>query len=711
MTTAWRRLGRGPAILAIVAGVHASPASAARIDSSPTTVEINGVGAAGAYGAPDNGDVPRQLFDGTDRGLRIHFPGRQDDALLSAVAEGPVVRDGDVQRVDTTYTAADAQRARLEVVQTTSVRDGDPGFSVSYRIRNVDTSPVAFRVGLAAPMAGWRRGMADFEDGPPRFAGDREWSRGAVRGAEEVAGSPWTGWRHEFCNEAESWLATDEPAVYSGGGSTEQPCVAIAWDDHLAAGDALPPGDTASYAIHWTLQHGAAVAAAPAGGGTAILGHEATVDVQARDASGGPLAGVQLRALDWGSSRVDASTVVTDADGRAQVPIHGDEQGFGEVAVWLDQDGDGRLGPSEPRGVAETFWTPRLPLPGPTQAFAGPLVAVTTVLYDEAGHTMADRPVHWTVTGANPFDATGRTDYYGSAGVVPSARAGKDRVDAYADLDGDGAPGPDEPSGSTTLTRVEPAPGLQLLPSAAGDGQPVGSTETVWASVRSADGTPESNAPLLWFGDGGVQDSGSTNADGITFGFWRGLDAGPSTLTVIVDRNRNREADPGEPRASLTIDWFVPARGRPPADAAVTPVFERPVPGPPAARGDSPSPGPAAGPPPPAAAPPGLQPSSGAPPPRALVLPAGLPSVGRVVIRGRRTLWIALGCPASTGRCRGTAQVFDRRRRVRVGHARFDLAPGVKHTVTVRVRRSVRAGTRLLIGGAGTAVVRVARRS
>ena len=687
--------------IGLFAPALAAPARAATIVSSPLTVDVTDVGATNAYG-PLEGAERRRLFETAGGTLQLRvadgpLAGRTlGRSAATPVAGGPVQRVGDEQVQETTYVLEADGVARFRVRQTTGVRDGDMGYRVAYRVENLAAQPVRFRAAVVGSLAGTSSWVADYEDGPPSFLGAREWSTGIVRGLEATPGHAWTGWQHGFAGEVDRWFDVEPTIANSSAYASGDDLTAVAWEDHWAVGDGLAAGATASYGLRWELQHGPQIAIrAPV---FAIAGSERPAVVEATTETGEPLGGTSLRVLDWGASSARAATVTTDGAGRAQLPLVGDRTGEGHVAVWLDQDGDGALGPTEPRAVGDTEWTDRLVVTPAARAWTGQDRVVLARLRDDNGEVMASQTVRWRIEGLHPRDLVTQSNADGETWLdLSSTGAGSDDVAVYADLDGDAERDAGEPAGSSRATWEAPGPGLRLLPDTT---TPTLGTLAIAISVRSPDNGAAPVSRLSWRVDGPNADNGAGAAvDGLTSLTLLGRAAGRDTLTVSYDADGDGVQEPGEPVTSLVVDWPLPSRFFPPVGAALSPTFSsEPDPAEPAPSGGgfAAVPAVAAG----APAPAWLPPAARVPRPR----------VGRVVRTGPRRVKVSLACPVSalTG-CRGHVSLWAARR---VGRARYSLRAGRSRWVTVRTRTRVRAGRRVLVGvGAGARIARQIHRA
>lgn len=131
------RAGRAFATAAAGLALCAADAAAARIESDPLTVEIDDWGAANGFTADG-----RRVFEGADPTLRLRLADGEvfEHPDRTGGTSGPVVRNGAVQRQVTTY-----RLGPFAVEQTTSVRDGDAGYGIRWRLRNTGAASLVTR--------------------------------------------------------------------------------------------------------------------------------------------------------------------------------------------------------------------------------------------------------------------------------------------------------------------------------------------------------------------------------------------------------------------------------------------------------------------------------------------------------------------------------------------------------------------------------------
>jgi hypothetical protein len=197
---------------------------------------------------------------------------------------------------------------------------------------------------------------------------------------------------------------------------------------------------------------------------------------------------------------------------------------------------------------------------------------------------------------------------------------------------------------------------------------------------------------------------------------WIGREPGASTVTVEQDLDEDGAFEPGEPSATLGVQWQRAPRDAPPEGAQVLPVFsEEPAAEPAEADAppadDDPS-GSVVAPGGGAAGADGSVLAAGAAPARAASRARSAPGpvrVGRVARAGRSGLRVFLRCPRGRSTaCRGTLTVWDRTGRRRLGSARFRVAPGRARVVRTALRARPRV-VRVSVGPGRGALRRPSR--
>ena len=125
-----------------LAALSAAPARATDITGSPLTVNVTDRGVT--HGYMTNGDIdtfPRQFSTG---GGVLRFRLADGTTLYDfdarPLTQGPVVRRGAEQTQETTY-----RLGPFQILETTTLRDGDMGYRAEWAVQNLSGAPVRYR--------------------------------------------------------------------------------------------------------------------------------------------------------------------------------------------------------------------------------------------------------------------------------------------------------------------------------------------------------------------------------------------------------------------------------------------------------------------------------------------------------------------------------------------------------------------------------------
>ena len=214
----------------------------------------------------------------------------------------------------------------------------------------------------------------------------------------------------------------------------------------------------------------------------------------------------------------------------------------------------------------EVVWHPYIPARLTTTSdrtgrFFGSSHTVDASLRDDAGNPVAGAPLRWSVSGthARAVSAPLNTGADGRAQVsYVGERAGSDTITVFADSDGDGVRGAEEPQRMTTVTWQSP---MELYQGSWGTGR-VGSAQSFGVTLYAPDGTRRADAAIRWSVSGvnptSTVDVVRTNASGFASITLNARTAGSDVLTVFADSDGDALADPGELTQTRTVRWDPP---------------------------------------------------------------------------------------------------------------------------------------------------------
>ncbi len=194
-----------------------------------------------------------------------------------------------------------------------------------------------------------------------------------------------------------------------------------------------------------------------------------------------------------------------------------------------------------------------------TYRYSGDTQTVDAHVIDAAGEPVSGAALRWAVAGANSSEGgVVHTDGAGHAAIAYiGSNAGSDTISVFADADGDGARGPDEPQRTTYVTWQ---PRLALDETSWS--YQVGTPRTYRVSLRRVDGAVQPDGRIRWSVSGAnplpVGDGVQLGGDGTASLALTARHEGYDTLVAFVDDNDNRQRDDGELAISRSIYWSPP---------------------------------------------------------------------------------------------------------------------------------------------------------
>ena len=246
--------------LAALAGVlcAAGPASAATIDGSPLNIDVGTTGRLSAQfdGAPTRLISPPTSPDG-DAGLTLAIPAQ--GVVVRFGSFTPVSQSSTPNGVTTTYRAGvPGGQPLVEVTQTVTYTPGDTGFTVTYQLLNVSTSPrVALTLRATASgnlfLGGSETGVGHFVAAPPPTVLGVNPDNGATGGLSEV--TQWTAFQEGAAATVNDFIPQNpESASYNNSVDLNRVDHAVGayWETTLPVTQEVP----ASFTIRWRFSPG-----------------------------------------------------------------------------------------------------------------------------------------------------------------------------------------------------------------------------------------------------------------------------------------------------------------------------------------------------------------------------------------------------------------------------------------------------------------------
>ena len=280
---------------------------------------------------------------------------------------------------------------------------------------------------------------------------------------------------------------------------------------------------------------------------------------------GGTAAPNQRILFDVSGASTKTGTCTTDANGRCDYAYTGpDTPGTDTITACADVNRNNTADPGEPCGTATKKWA------GPDKVTVTPADAtnpvgtshtVTATATFPGGTAAPNQRILFDVSGASTktgtctTDANGRCDYAYTGPDTP----GTDTITACADVNRNNTADPGEPCGTATKKWAGPDK-VTVTPADATN--PVGTSHTVTATATFPGGTAAPNQRILFDVSGASTKTGTctTDANGRCDYAYVGPDLpGADMIRACVDSNRNGTVDAGEPCATATKAWVLPA--------------------------------------------------------------------------------------------------------------------------------------------------------
>lgn len=297
-------------------------------------------------------------------------------------------------KVVTVYDAYVGTTKYFEVTQTTEYVSGNSYFTVNFDVKNVSSSTVYYRAIYAGDLFvnGSDTGTGVFLGGPPRFVGGQNQTSGVLGGFQEDLQTfngeptpPWTSFAEDYWDatfpETLSepvggiwhYVETSANAALSGSNSAFPNTVSpkdwdngagVAWDTNYTEGHGLAPGADQKYAIVNFTTIPSTLQVSPTSQGLP-QGATATITVTALNNGGQPYPSTPLRYTITGANPQTGS-VVTNAQGIAQIHYVGANAGADLVSMYLDLGNTAAQVAADPTGTAQVTFVPAPPNSGVT---------------------------------------------------------------------------------------------------------------------------------------------------------------------------------------------------------------------------------------------------------------------------------------------------------------------------------------------------------
>jgi hypothetical protein len=289
------------------------------------------------------------------------------------------------------------------------------------------------------------------------------------------------------------------------------------------------------------------------------------------DTNGDPMQYVPVTFFTTSGTITGTNPGITDENGQAMVTVSSSTSGDAKVTAFADMDGNGAPGPGELSDSSIMTWLiPSIILMPESVTGQLPIEAsqtLTATVLDNAGRPMENFVVMFT-TEAGIFPESNRltgvkTDGSGQAAVtVVSSASGPATVTAWIDSDHDHVFDPGELSATSTVTWLAPIPNsITLMPESATGELPIGTSETLTATVLDVAGQPIPRVLVMFTTDFGIfpgsdQLTGTrTDGSGQAAVTVVSSASGPATVTAWVDSNDDHIINPGELSVTSTVTW------------------------------------------------------------------------------------------------------------------------------------------------------------
>jgi uncharacterized protein (DUF2141 family) len=444
------------------------------------------------------------------------------------------------------------------------------------------------------PAGGWPANMQPSATltAPDGAAGDQFGNPVAIDGdtvivgarLDDIGANADQGSVYVFVKPAAGWIGSvpmNEKLTASDGAAGDVFGWAALRGDILVVG--APGDDVGVYLDHGSAyvfdagSRPATLTLAPDGGESPV-GTTHTVTARVANGNGGGVGNVIVRFEVTGSVTTSGSCT-TAASGHCDFSYPGPtEPGSDTIAAFADTDGDGvQGGPDEPGATTTRTWVVAAPAsvaltPSHATTPVGTSHTVTAAVADAFANPVSGITVRFAVTGTVNVTghcvtvADGRCDFSYAGPTAP----GSDTITAFADVDGDGLQGAEEPGATATKTWVAAAPAsVGLTPAHATT--PVGTSHTVMATVADAFANPVGGVTVRFAVSGSVNVIGQcvTDANGQCVVSYDGPTApGTDAILAFADTDGDGAQDADEPAGAASKTWVA----GPPAQMTLTPA-------------------------------------------------------------------------------------------------------------------------------------------
>lgn len=328
------------------------------------------------------------------------------------------------------------------------------------------------------------------------------------------------------------------------------------WDDVDGQGDLDPAEPLAQTDVDWLSR----LSMSPNGSTTRnVTAGPLAVTGTLRNSAGAPLANTPLRyRVEGVNATSGVQTTTTNGSGQYTLSMSSTQGGLDQLTVWQDVVADNAPDASagEPVRTLDLTWQATVSItPVAQDLYQG---ATMQQLQVSGTPALSNATVRVSYSGPNqrPAERYGNVSGTLNLSVLTGDLAGTDYVTAWIDTDDDGNRDLGEASATAT---VKWRPRITL-------GTPTGSLEagqptTVQAKLLDVAGaavpgilyyavTGANSVPATWY---------AVDATGAPAVSYTGLNSGTDTLTVWADtKTANGTWDPGEPKATETIQWTAP---------------------------------------------------------------------------------------------------------------------------------------------------------
>jgi hypothetical protein len=305
---------------------------------------------------------------------------------------------------------------------------------------------------------------------------------------------------------------------------------------------------------------------------TVAAGADASLTATFSNPFGGESGAIIRYAISGANS--DSGTLLTNSNGQVTIVDSGDNSGTDTIDAYVDLNNNGTQNAGEPGASATVVRNgTNLSLAPATQiAAAGSQVSLTAT-YTAASGGANGATIRYAISGANPSNGSVTTDSSGHATIsYTGATPGTDTVNAYVDLNHNGAQDSGEPSASATIGLSSNA-ALALSPAV--QNATIGNSASVTATLTS-NNIAVAGVTIRYDITGANGRSGNvqTNSSGAAVISYAASNAGVDYVWAFADLDNSGTLSYGEPATTVTITWSTGGSVTPPPTSNEPPAAQ-----------------------------------------------------------------------------------------------------------------------------------------